>query len=629
MRAGRRLLLLAVVVASLLVDRPVFAQQTAADLEARLDAAALPTRDNYDLAVRLGGVSAAAAYAPVPAIGEAQLGESRQFWVLDQPAAKSFQVSATLRLISDHAYWYVQDDRAERVSAETLERSANVFESHTFPTIEHFFGGDPPGFPGAGDPHVVFLLGRVPGVAGYFSGADTDPPIVHPRSNDREMIYVNVDALQPGQDTFDSIMAHEFQHLLHYARCPGQETWVDEGSSELASRVDGYDGTSPQAFAARPGVQLTTWASAQPDELARHYQAAYLFLRYVAERYGGWDALPPLLQPCLRGPTLFERFLQQQGSSEHFDDLFADWTVANLVGDPSVGDGRYGYAGGPSRLALTGTAEVGQPFESTPMQYAADYVELPVSAGHADFAGDPTVAVLGAPDATGGGMWWSNRADDLDSRLTRRLDLRRVTAATAHFRAWYDVEQRFDYVYVSGSVDGGATWRMLAGRASTPDDSVGNGFGEGWTGTSGGGGTPTWVDEQVDLSPLVGHDALLRFEYVTDQAYNGGGFALADFAVPELDLNEPGAVEGSWSADGWVRVDGPLPEHWQVRLVRWLDGGVAVDAQPVGADGRASFPLDPSARREVLVIAPTALRTLEPGRYVLVAGEQAAGSGVQ
>ena len=225
---------------------------------------------------------------------------------------------------------------------------------------------------------MLFLLGRVPG-GRYFSGADTYPPIVHPRSNDREMIYVNVDALQPGQDAFDSIMAHEFQHLLHYARCPGQETWVDEGSSELASRVDGYDGTPPQAFAARPGVQLTAWASAQPDDLARHYQAAYLFLRYVAERYGGWEALPALLQPCLRGPTLFDRFLQGQGSSEHFDDLFADWTVANLVGDPAAGDGRYGYDGGPSRLTLTGAAETGQPFESTPIQYAADSSNYPLA----------------------------------------------------------------------------------------------------------------------------------------------------------------------------------------------------------------------------------------------------------
>ncbi|MBV9354676.1 MAG: immune inhibitor A [Chloroflexi bacterium] len=621
MGRGGRVLLGALAVSGLLViASPVHAQATPTDLEARLEATALPTRDNYDLAVRLGGVSSAAVYAPVPPVGEAQLGESRQFWVLDQPAAQTFQVSATLRLITDHAYWYVQDDRAGRVSMEALERSANVFEWQTFPTIEHFFGGDPAGFPGAGDPHVLFLLGRVPGVAGYFSGADTYPAVVHARSNDREMIYVNVDALEPGQDEFDGIMAHEFQHLLHYARCPGQETWVDEGSSELASRVDGYAGSAPQAFSARPGVQLTAWASSQPDELARHYQAAYLFVRYVAERYGGWDALPALLQPCLRGPALFDRFLQQVGSSEHFDDLFTDWTVANLVGDAGLADGRYGYDGGPGQVRLAGTAEADQPFESTPAQYAADYVELPPAASTVRFAGDPTVAALAAPAPSGGAMWWSNRGDDLDSRLTRRLDLRAVAAATARFRAWYDVENQFDYVYVSGSVDGGATWTMLSGQASTPDASVGNGFGVGWSGTSGGGGTPTWIDEQVDLSPLAGHDALLRFEYVTDQAYNGEGFALADFQVPELGLDEPGAVEGSWAAEGWVRVDGPLPEHWQLRLVRWLEGGVSVDAEPVGADGRATIALDASARREVLVVAPTALRTLEPAHYVLSVG---------
>ena len=33
--------------------------------------------------------------------------------------------------------------------------------------------------------------------------------------------------------------------MVHFARCPGQESWVDEGASELAMRVAGYEGAQP------------------------------------------------------------------------------------------------------------------------------------------------------------------------------------------------------------------------------------------------------------------------------------------------------------------------------------------------------------------------------------------------
>ena len=33
------------------------------------------------------------------------------------------------------------------------------------------------------------------------------------------------------------------------------------------------------------------------------------------------------------------------------DDLFADWLVANLLQDPALGDGRYGYIGSRSGRA--------------------------------------------------------------------------------------------------------------------------------------------------------------------------------------------------------------------------------------------------------------------------------------
>ncbi len=107
----------------------------------------------------------------------------------------------------------------------------------------------------------------------------------------------------------------------------------------------------------------------------------------------------------------------------------------------------------------------------------------------------------------------------------------------------------------------------------------------------------------------------MRFEYVTDQSFNGQGFAITDVTIPQIGLSEPGAVEGPWTAEGWVRVDAPVPEHWNLRLVRWTRGGIVVDPIPAGADGTATFALDPTASRSTLVIAPTAPRTLLPGNY--------------
>lgn len=591
---------------------------TSADQMAqRVQAAPLPARDPRDLAVRLRGASAEIPLAS-PAVEAPRLvGAEEWFWIVDQRAASMFQVSATLRLVTDHAYWYVQADRAAQVAQEDLEQSAAVFESSTYPTIRYYFGAEPS--PGVdGDPRIVFLLAGVPGVAAYFSGADASPRSINPRSNERDIIYVNVDALRPGGPGFDGTMAHEFQHMVQFARCPYQETWVDEGSAELAARVAGYRAARLQQFIARPDVQLTQWTDV-PGEVARHYQAAYLFLRYAAERSGGTQALPDLVASrCARGGDQFTSFLAERGGwpAPDFDQLFADWTVANLVDDTAALSGRFGYQGEDLNVSVTAAASAGVPLEGRLPQYAANYIELPTGGASVTFSGDTTVPLLPAVEP-GGGTWWSNRADSLDSRLTRRLDLRGVAEATARFRVWYDIESRFDFAYLAVSRDGGRTWQTLGGRYAEPDDALGNNFGAGWTGVSGGGTAPEWLDEEVDLTPYAGSDILLRFEYVTDQGYNARGFALADFEVPQLGLVDT-AADSAWQPEGWVWVDAPVPQAWYLRLVRWTDEGLRVDELPVAPDGTAWTWVDETTRRAVLVVAPTAIRTIEPAAYTLL-----------
>lgn len=603
-------LLLAAFLALVLVPSGAFAEERSAPqvMADRLSSAPLPGRDPVDLAVRLRGLSPSTPLiAPVPP-APLVAGYTDTFWILDQRTARLFQTSATLRLVTDHAYWFVENDMADRAPEADLEQSASVFENKTYPFIHRYFGSEPR--PAVDrDGHIVFLLANVPGVAAYFASADAYPRAINPRSNVHDMIYVNLNALRPGQVMFDSTITHEMQHMANFGRCPNQEGWVDEGASELAMRVAGYDSGAPAAFAAHPDVQLTTWTD-QAADLTRHYQAAYLFLRYVAERAGGWDALPDMLMTCARGENLFAQYLRQHPIAPDLDSLFSDWTVANLLQDASIGDGRYAYAGGGFHTALTGRATAQAPFLGSVPQYAANYVELPSVAGTASFAGDASVPLVPV-GVDPNGLWWSNRGDNLDSRLTRRVDLSAVDQATLHFRAWYDLEAQFDFVYLTVSTDDGRTWQVLHGQHTVADSSAGNNYGQGWTGTTGS----DWIDESVDLSQYAGAQILLRFEYVTDQSYNGAGFLLRDFSIPELGLDEPGAVEDAWNAEGWVRVDAPIPEQWNLRLVRFLNDGTTVDRLPVDSDGNATFDLSPAARRTVLVIAPTAPRTILPANY--------------
>ena len=108
---------LAVAVLVLLVCLPGTSQaeERAAPREMvdRLLNAPQPGRNPLDLAVRLRGLSPA---TPLVAVAPSQLvaGYENNFWILDKRSAQLFQAAATLRLVTDHAYWFVESDMADR-----------------------------------------------------------------------------------------------------------------------------------------------------------------------------------------------------------------------------------------------------------------------------------------------------------------------------------------------------------------------------------------------------------------------------------------------------------------------------------------------------------------------------------
>ncbi|MFN8635214.1 MAG: immune inhibitor A [Chloroflexota bacterium] len=614
-RTGALGLLLLLVLA---LPFPAAAEHHLSTLE-RLLATPRPPRDPVALTSRVVGKTLPWT-ATEPFSGPLQVGRRDTFFVLDQTVNQYKQRPSVLRYVSQYAYWYVQE--GVNVADGDLAASAQAFDTLVVPTVHRAFGEEwSPGIDG--DTRITIFFGEVPGPAAYFSSWDEYPRSVFRYSNEREMIHVNSSAVRPGTTSFSGTLAHEMQHMVHWHRNPEGETWLDEGFGELASSLaNSGDAPGTASFRRRPETQLTSWS--QSGSTGVHYQAAFLFSHYLLQRFGD-AAVADLLSVPGRPPDSITAYLSRTGHGITFDDLFEDWVVANLLDDPSVGDGRYAHTGIDHQATIGATlAPDGQPTEMSVSQYGAQYVEIQGNGRPAElsFEGSTSVRLVGADALSGASVWWSNRADGMDSTLTRAFDLRGLSTATLRFNLWYDTERDFDYLYVMASTDGGARWQVLHGAKAEDANPAGNAVGPGYSGKSGSGGQgedAQWISDTVDLTPLVGSEVLIRFEYVTDQGYNAQGALLDDVEVPELGFRDDAESDAGWTAEGFLRSDNVIPQTWSLQLVERLRGGeTRVRPLPVDADGRLTERL-PSpggdVERTVLVVSGLAPRTLEPAPF--------------
>ncbi|MHB1131128.1 MAG: hypothetical protein ACYC4L_01950 [Chloroflexota bacterium] len=557
--------------------------------------------------------------APMPPLefgppAEAVLGDTRQFWVQDAQTTGYRRAEASLAARTESAYFYVETDLA--IDKPALARSAQQFENVILPSLTPVFGAlDRPG--PDGERRLTVLLARLPsGLAGYHSGFDELPSWVHPHSNERHIIYLRGDGSSPTSAEFGALLAHEAQHLLHWLHKPEADNWISEGLSELAKYIVGHSPRqSAAAFLNAPNTQLTAWAS-NSAEMAQHYGAGYLFLRYFSEQFGR-EALARLLSEAGRGADLFDNYFAKLDQPHpRFDDIFGDWVVANLLDDDTLAGGRYGYKSEVLRVSSMPSLRSGDTTTSWVSQYAARYYALPASPRPQvlDFSGTDSARILPTQPHGGEHFWWSNRGDVMHSSLTVGADLRHTQQAHLQFWAWYDLEQDYDFAYLQVSTDEGRSWTVLQGQHTTSSNRTGNNLAAGWTGRSGGGREPEWILEEVDLSGFAGNQVLLRFSYVTDDGFLGDGFALDDLEIPELGLKDGAEAVGDWQADGFVRTDNLVPQEYRLWLVRQ---GEVNEVTRLSLDDRkrltAVVPaITTPGERWVLAIAPLAPLTTQP-----------------
>jgi hypothetical protein len=298
--------------------------------------------DRTMLAPALAGALPPAAY---------EVGDEREFYATDMSNGSQYSLTASCRAVSDKAYIFVENGRP--AASEKMESLLLAFDG-IYDTITGHFGLPPDSVDG--DPRIYILLmdiidgERVDGtrIMGYFDPINQYQNSQLPRwarwirqvSNEVEMFYVDYAVLDLKPDGAEDLVAHEFTHLVQWARDPEEAIWIDEGIAVYAEAMLGYEVDHLiSAFEDEPDTPLLNWYDSLAD-----YGAAYLFFAYVSERYGGIPAIASIVKNEDHGTASIEQSLAAQGESVSFSDLFSDWVIANYLDDPDLGDGAYGYA---------------------------------------------------------------------------------------------------------------------------------------------------------------------------------------------------------------------------------------------------------------------------------------------
>ena len=582
-----------------------------------------PERDDVALAMAYRG----AGESPPPAAAVTEplkVGTRQTFNINNLVDNTVVEIDAVLAGVSDHGYFWFDTgpesvDPDLDVLAEVGTGFDTIYETDTF-----YFG--PESNPGIdGDPRVYIvhasplaLCGSTNcGFAGYFTADNVLPQSANPDSNQHEMFIMN--SQQFGGGFYLNVLGHEFRHMIEDNHDRGDADWHAEGSATLAEELLGYPGSGQQrgnAFLSNPDQQLNSWVDSAVASTLPYYGMGYVLNRYIFDRLG-----PELYREFATSPGYGLRAVDEVAAANGLDltgqELWLDWLAAMAIHNDPQAPEMYQFKGTPLDTAAMTDVKRSEEFDTTVGQYAVDYYELPDGQTTISFQGQQVVPLLNTVPYSGETMWYAQRANYSNPRLTRTVDLSDVDAATLQYAVFADIEQGYDFAYVSVSADNGRTWQGL-----TADNMQGlleedNPSSSAYTERFYTGRTQSWVEESIDLTPYAGQVIQLRFEYITDLILTFGGLVLDNIAIPEIGFyDDAETLADGWTAEGFTRATSYMPQSWHLQLVTYEKNVPVVEMLPLNADQTLSLTID-DGERPLLIVAASAPFTLEPAHYRL------------
>ncbi|MBI1888414.1 MAG: hypothetical protein HYS15_00550 [Candidatus Spechtbacteria bacterium] len=253
-------------------------------------------------------------------------------------------VEGALELAGENAYFFVE--KGYRDALPAVERSrldqkitelSREFDSRIYVRMREVFGEERnPGIDN--DSKItIFLHLTKGGVGGYVRDSDEYSRKEDAASNEREMVYLNIEEIING-DFGPSFLAHEFQHLITFnqktvLRGVREDQWLNEARSEYAPTLLGYNEKYDQSylkkrvdeFLAHPSDALLDFRGRSID-----HASVSLFMHYLIDRYG-ITILKEMMRAPATGMESINVALQALSRNETFRDVFGDWMVTVYV----------------------------------------------------------------------------------------------------------------------------------------------------------------------------------------------------------------------------------------------------------------------------------------------------------
>ena len=349
---------------------------------------------------------------------------------------------------------------------------------------------------------------------------------------------------------YESVIAHEYQHLIHDDYNTDDALFMNEGCSMYAEVLCGYelDWDAINSYLATPDNSLTDWGDQGDINILADYGASMAWTIYLSDHYGGADFISFFVKNGTAGVAGINNALNKFGFTDTFDDAYHNWRIANLI---HSGDGKYNYHSidfneadpiflndvkvSPHLISGTdlGTTTTILGYDtgiSMLGPYGSDYLyynNWRPAWSQLFFDGDET-ATYGWRQTEDG--WYSGEGDLMNTLLLANVYVD-PNDPTLYMNTYWDIEDEWDFAFVQVSTDDGANWTSLENEYTTYNLTT---FGHPDIFANLPGIT-YYVGEVLDitynLSAYAGQDVLLGFRYMTDWSFTYSGWYIFDAAV--------------------------------------------------------------------------------------------------